>query len=415
MVILTDDSCVHKHLECGIELALLPLHGRQTVSAQIRFLVGFVDEPQDRLGLNHLVEQTISKGTADRSGRELSDAFDAIGVGWSSWAARESTGYQFTCLPEFVEQSLELHAEFLRRPTFPQDAVEVAIENHVQEIDHLEDDPHDLSSKLFNRQVYGPVLGRYALGDKETLRAIATADVLSHWRKYYHAGRIQISMAGAIDAPQIERKINSLFSEYGSAEQAGRQRQRYLFEAMTSHHHKDLEQEHIGICYPGAPLDDPGRYAQAVAIGVLSGGMSGRLFSEVREKQGLVYWVTAHTEHPRGIGIVYLGASTTPERCEATYKTLLREIDRLSEDLEESELRRAITGIVSKFETRGEVTRARCNALAEDIFHHGRVVPMAEKIAKVQAVTVEDVNAYLDNFPRDRLSVLTLGPVSLSD
>ena len=86
---MTDDSCVHKHLECGIDLALLPLPGRQTVSAQIRFLVGFVDEPPDRLGLNHLVEQTLSKGTADRSGRELSDAFDAIGVGWSSWAARE--------------------------------------------------------------------------------------------------------------------------------------------------------------------------------------------------------------------------------------------------------------------------------------------------------------------------------------
>ncbi len=87
---------------------------------------------------------------------------------------------------------------------------------------------------------------------------------------------------------------------------------------------------------------------------------------------------------------------------------------RVSDKPPESELHRAITGIVSKFETRGDIPHARCNALAEDVFHHGRVVPMEERIAKVQAVSVADVNTYLGNFPRDRLSVLTLGPVSLS-
>ncbi len=411
---MANEPYVHEHLDCGIELVALPLPKRHTVSAQIRFLVGFADEPEDKLGLNHVVEQTISKGTEKRSGRELCDAFDTMGVSWVSWAARESTGYHFTALPEFVQQSLDLHAEFLRSPTFPEDALGVAIENHVQEIDNLSDDPHDLSAKLFNRQVYGPVLGRHVLGESDTLRTITPEDVESHWQKYYQAGRMQIAIAGAIDVPSIVDKLNELFSDYGSAEQVGRERFAHHFEAKTAHHHKDLEQEHIGICYPGAPLDDPRRYAQAVAMGVLSGGMSCRLFTEIREKQGLVYWVTATTEHPRGIGMVYLGASTTPERCEKTYRTLLREIDRLSEDLEESELRRAITGIVAKIETRGDITRARCSAMADDLFHHAKVIPVEQKIAKVQAVTIADVKDYLDSFPRDRLSVLTLGPVRIN-
>ena len=91
MTAVTTESYIHKHLDCGIELAALPLPKRHTVSVQIRFLVGFANEPENRLGLNHLVEQTISKGTAERTGRELSGAFDALGVNWSSWAARESS------------------------------------------------------------------------------------------------------------------------------------------------------------------------------------------------------------------------------------------------------------------------------------------------------------------------------------
>lgn len=411
---MADAAHVHKKLGCGIEFAALPLPDRRTVSAQLRFLVGFAHEPQALLGLNHIVEQTISMGTETHSGPELSDAFDTMGIGWSSWAARESTGYQFTCLPEFVEPALELHAEFLRRPTFPDDAVGVAIENHLQEIESIADDPHDLVGKLFNRQVYGPVLGRHVLGEKETLRHITPTDVKAHWQDHYQAGRIQISMAGAVDVARIENKLNELFSGFGNDAPTGREPFTYQFESRSAHHQKELEQEHIGICYPGASLNHPLRYAQAATMGVLSGGMSSRLFTEVREKQGLVYWVTATTEHPRGIGIVYLGASTTPKRCEQTYRTLLREVDRLGEDLEDTELQRAITGIVGKMETRGDITRARCSALADDLFHYGEVIPLEEKIAKIRAVGVADVKGYLEHFPRDRLSVFTLGPVNLT-
>lgn len=411
---MASTACIHKTLDCGIELAILPLENRHTVAIHMRFFAGFAHESESQLGLNHVVEQTISKGTQQRTGRELSDAFDRLGVGWSSWSGREATGYHLTCLPEFTEPALELQAEFLCSPTFPDDTVDVAVQNHLQEIENLQDDPHDLSAKLFNRQVYGPVLGRHVIGEPETLRTIKAADARAHWKQFYHAGRMQVSVAGAIDARRIEDQLSSLFAGLGSSEQTGRERFAHQFEPQTTHHHRDLEQEHIGICYPGAALDDARRYAQAVAIAVLSGGMSGRLFTEIREKQGLVYWVTAHTEHPRGIGIVYLGASTKPERCLKTYQTLLHEVGRLRDDLEQSELDRAITGMVAKFETRGDITRARCNALADDLFHHGRVIPVEEKMAAVQAVTLDDVRGYLDSFPRDRLSVLTLGPKSLN-
>jgi predicted Zn-dependent peptidase len=107
---------------------------------------------------------------------------------------------------------------------------------------------------------------------------------------------------------------------------------------------------------------------------------------------------------------MFLGASTTPERCELTYDTLLQEVDRLADDLTPDELDRAVTGIVASQETRGDTTRARCGELAADLFFYGRPIPPEEKVARLQAVTVADIRQYLDAHPRDRLCVLTLGP-----
>ena len=138
------------------------------------------------------------------------------------------------------------------------------------------------------------------------------------------------------------------------------------FTPARRHQEKDLEQEQIAICFPGAQVTDDDFPVERVLLGILAGGMSGRLFTEVREKQGLAYWVGAWGDHPRTGGMLHVGASTTPQRVDQTYATLLREINRLAEDLTDDELQRAITGIVSQAQTRGDVTRSRAARLADD-------------------------------------------------
>jgi predicted Zn-dependent peptidase len=112
--------------------------------------------------------------------------------------------------------------------------------------------------------------------------------------------------------------------------------------------------------------------------------------------------------------MMFLGASTTPERCDQTYDTLLREVDRLGEDLTQSELERARTGILAGWETRGDTTRSRCAELLGDLFFFGRPVPIEEKIAKIKGVTIQHIQAYLHAQRRDRLCVVTLGPRPLA-
>jgi len=405
---------VHEDLPCGIELGVLPLPRRHVVGFQIRVLAGVSAEPPDKLGLASLVEDTLDKGTEKRTGQQLLDAFDAIGAGVNSGTGRETTTFTCTALPEHFEKAVELHAELLRTPTFPQDAFDVNVDLARQEIEGLEDDPQALVDKYISRRAYGPILGRHTLGEKQTLAKITRADALDHWRQNFTAGRMIVSVAGALDPRRAADVFQRHFDGFGSTRRDGRAPISVEFAPGVSHHPKALEQEQIGICFPGVDADHPEFPTQQVILGILSGGMSCRLFTEVREKRGLVYWVAAWQETPRGAGMIFLGASTTPQRCDETFATLLREVDRLSEDIEQTELERAITGIVAQQDTRGDSTRSKCSELANDLFFYGRPVPPEEKTAKITAVTVEMIRAYLAGHPRDRLCVVTLGPRPLS-
>ncbi len=405
----------HDTLPCGIEYAVRPLDGRHVVSMEIRVLAGMGEEPADKLGLAHILEDTITKGTERRDARALSDAFDAIGASHGGGAGLETTTFTCTVLPEFFEQAVSLHAEFLRTPTFPQEMLDVAIELTRQEHLALQDDAQDLADKYLSRQVYGPVLGRHTLGEPATLANISRDAVVAQWQQFFSAGRMQVSVAGPVEPQKVADVFEREFGGFGSAARAGRSHYRPEFDPRRTHYPKTLEQEQIGIAFPGVYITAADYPTQRVIIGILAGGMSSRLFTEVREKQGLVYWVSAWQETPRGTGMIFLGASTTPERCDKTYHTLLREIDRLTEDLDQEEMDRTLAGIEASTKTRGYTTRALCAELADDLFHRGRPMPIEEKLALLRAVTIDDVKTYLAAHPRDRLSVVTLGPKALAE
>lgn len=404
------ENVTHKTLSCGLELACIELPERHAVAVEFRMLAGTAHEPDDRLGLARLIQETIDLGSEHYDGRGLSDAFDAIGASHGGWVGREASAYHCVVLPEYLDRAVELHAEFLRRATFPDEQVKTAVELTKQEWNALQDDAHSLADKLIGAQAYGHYLGRHSYGEPESLDRITRADVLDHWRRTYHTGRMQVAAAGAFQPDRLIATLEKQFEGFGPVEPAGRERFDVSFTARRVHHPKDLEQQQICIAFPGTPITHEDFPVQRVMLGVLSGGMSSRLFTEVREKQGLVYWVNAWSECPRGGGMIFMGASTTPERCERTYRTLLREVDRLSEDLTEPELTRAKTGIVAKLETQGDVTRSRCGELAEGLFQFGHPVDRRERIEQIKAVSVQDVRRYLDDHPRDALSVITLGP-----
>jgi len=404
------ETTTHTFLDNGIELACATLPHRRAVAVEISVLTGTADEPEDRLGLARVVEETLDKGTAQRDARAVSDAFDEIGAAQHSRTERESLRFTSLTLPEYVERSVELHAEFLRTPTFPQEFVDVAVELGRQELAALDDDPQALADKFIGRQTFGPVLGRHPIGERETLDRITRDDVVAFWQAMFHAGRMQVTAAGPIEASAIRDMLERHFDGFGPAERRGREVRPVEFSPARTHHPKEAEQVQIAIGLRGVPKDHPQDPVQRVVLGILSSGMSSRLFTEVREKQGLVYWISAWPDYPRGCGMVFVGASSRLEHCERTYATILRELDRLARDVTQEELDRVITQYEVDFVIRGDRTRARCAELTNDLFYYGHPVPAEEKLARVKAVTLEDIRRYLAERPWGPLSVVTLGP-----
>ncbi len=402
-------TLVHETLDNGVEFAADVLPSRRTVALCFRMLTGLVDEPDDLLGIGSIVEQTLSKGTENYTGQSLADAFDRLGAQWGSASGRQSTLVRVLCLPEFVSDVIELVAEMLCRPKFPDDACHVAVELAQQELKHLEDEPGDLLRVMVQRLTLGPILGRHPGGTAESLAAISPDAMRTHWQRTFHAGRLQVSAAGPVDTALITRQLAACFAGFGDAAPAGRDEVAFDFTPAREHRHKDLEQQYIGITLPGVSKGHDDYAVESVLLGVLSGGMSGRLFTEVREKQGLVYWVGAWHEQPRGKGIIHLGASTTPERCERTHETLLRELRRLGEDLTEQEVTRARDGLIAQFETEADLTRAHASSLSDDLFHFGRPIGRTPKLDALRAVTLGDAARFARSLPLDRLCTATLG------
>lgn len=405
---------VHRYLTNGIELAVDPLHDRNAVAVCIRVLTGVVDDAPELTGIGAIVERTLSKGTLNYDGRALADAFDARGIQWSSTAGRASMLVRFVCLPEFLLDAIDLVAEMLCRPTFPAEAVSVALQLATEDLRQMEDDPQELLRIAIQRLTLGPVYGRYPAGEAECIPRITRDAVVARWQSFYSAGRMQVAAAGAVDADAFAARLESAFADFGSAAQAGRIDIANDFNPGVAHREKDLKQQYIALTLPGVPKGHADFAREQVLLSVLSGGMSGRLFTEVREKQGLVYWVAAWHEQLRGRGAIYLGASTTPERCDKTYKTLLREVERLSEDLTREEVDRARNSLIAHAETEDDLTMSRSVGLSDDLFHFGKPIGLPSKLAAVRAVKLADVEDYAGRVPRDRLCIATIGPRALA-
>jgi predicted Zn-dependent peptidase len=411
----TLDPLVHHDLECGIEFGAEVLPSRRTVALCVRLLTGLVDEPHDLTGINALVARTLSKGTETYTGQQLADAFDQRGIQWGIASGRQTTLARCLCLPEFLDDAIELLGEVLCRPTFPTESCEVALDLAKQDLQQLDDEPQDLVRVRLQRLTLGETLGRNPGGDAASLAKIQPTDFNAFWQENYHAGRMQVAVAGPVDPQRVGDRIRAAFGGLGQAQRSGRDITPRGAGAGRDHLAKDCKQQYIGMTVPGTPKSNRQKYAiEQVMLGVLSGGMSARLFTEVREKQGLVYWVSAWGEQPRGLGVIHLGASTTPERCQKTYDTLRRELTRLGEDLTEEEVRRACDQLCAHYQTEDDLTRARALSLSDDLFHHGEPEGLAPKLERLRKVTHADVLGRARSLDLEQMCVATVGPADLA-
>lgn len=406
---------VTRELGCGMPLVVEPMTGVKSVGLSWWIPAGAAHDPADRLGLSALWAELLLRGAGDLDSRGHADACDRLGVSRSVDSGSIFLKVSATMLGERLADALPLIVDMVRRPRFEPDSLEPARELGLMALEALKDDPQERASLLLRQRHYPAPLNRSTLGTVEGLQACTQEDVVKGWQERAVPRGSILAIAGAIDADDVARRLDGLLAGWSGTRAepttGGRPARGYA-------HETDASNQVQVLLAADAPADPhPDSLAERVAVNVLSGGMSGRLFTEVREKRGLCYAVSAGYGADKSFGTLSAYVGTTPERAQESLTVLHAELERICDPagaITEDEFRRAIVGMKSQVVFSGESTSARAGALAGDLYRRGRARSLAEIAAEIDGATLDGVNAYLARRKLGSVTVQTLGPVALT-
>ncbi|HEY5218052.1 MAG TPA: pitrilysin family protein [Pseudolabrys sp.] len=373
---------------------------------------GSRDENPDEHGISHLLEHMAFKGTKRRTARQIAESIEAVGGDLNAATSVESTAYYARVLKADVPLALDVLSDILSEPAF--DVEELRREQNVivQEIGATEDAPDDL---VFDRlqEIAFPKqsVGRSILGTPETVRSFNSTRLRAYLNRNYRAPDMLVAAAGAVEHGRIVAEAEKRFASFlGPAAPVP---QPASFSGGTRVETRDLEQVHIAVALQGLPVSDPELYSLQVFTSVLGGGMSSRLFQEVRENRGLCYAIHAFHMPYADTGLFGLYAGTDETDAPELMRVMIDEIGNATETLNEAEIARAKAQMKAGLLMALESSEARLGQIARQMLAYGRPIPLDEIVAKVDAVTVERARAAgAALIRRSRPAIAALGPGS---
>jgi len=395
----------------GLTLLGERMPGVQSAAMTLLVPAGSATDPPEETGSAAVLSDLVMRGAGERDNRALTEYFDTLGLQRSSSVGVHHMRFGSAALAAKVMESLPAFADVVRRPQMPEAGFDAAQDLAIQALEGLEDEPRQkVLIKL--REVHFPhPYGRSTMGKQHELEAVTLAGCKAdHARRFQPRGAI-LSLAGAIDFAEIKAAVGEHFGDWrGVAPEVTAVNEP---PAAVHHENHESEQTHIGIAWPSVPETHADYYIVRLAMEALGGGMSGRLFTEVREKRGLVYNVWAGYTSLKGYGSILGYAGTSNDRAQATLETFLAEVHRLADGLDGPELDRAKIGLKAATIMQGESTSARAGSIAHDYFIRGRIRTLDEIKAAIDGVTLEAVNAWLKRNRPGPFTIVTVGPREL--
>ncbi|WP_135255611.1 M16 family metallopeptidase [Thermus caldilimi] len=378
------------------------------VAFQLLVPAGAVNEPEGLLGASTLMEGWLWKGAGELDARGLAQALDALGVRRQSGAGLEYTLFAAAFLPEVLEEVFRLYALLLLNPRLPEEGFEAVRSVALQALLSQEDQPaRKLFSELRKRVFLSPH-GRDPLGEEASLKRATPEAVREDYRRRYTPKGAILAVAGGVSWERLLGAVEPLLAWEG---EGASYPPPLLSEPHSFALRRPTAQVQIGLAYPDVGPEDPRFYAARLALEVLSGGMSSRLFTEVREKRGLVYAVSAFPAGVKGQGLLMAYGGTTKERARETLRVMLAEMERLAEGVTEEELSRAKVGLKTALVMADESIRSRAGSMARDLHMLGRIRPLSEIEGAIENTGLEAVNAFLRAHPYRNPWVGLLGEV----
>lgn len=398
-----------KHtLKNGMVLLGEPMEAVESVAFGFMLPAGAVCLPDGCCGAGNVIADWIFRGAGDKDSRQLSDAIDGLGLvrGRSVGSSHISIGAALEA--GNLAEALNLYADIILKPSLNDDQFELARQLAIDEVLSLDDDPrHKVMLKL-REQFYPSPLGRSTVGDIAELKSLTAQISGQIINDKFNLSQTIFSVAGKYDfdavCQQIERLFESEPKESGESVILGPRQGKY------THIDNDGAQVHIGLMTETVKPTDEDYYNARIAISVLSGGMSARLFTEVREKRGLCYAIGARYHGLKEAAGVMCYAGTTPEKAQETLDCVIGEFKRLGEGVTEDEIARAKVGLKSSLILQSESSSSRAGAIGSDHYMLGRVRSLDEIKGKIEAISVDSVLTFLRANPFEEFTVVTIGP-----
>ncbi|MDR3722317.1 MAG: pitrilysin family protein [Candidatus Acidoferrales bacterium] len=392
---------VHKEiLPNGLVILTEPMEHVHSVSVGIWLRSGSRREPAEINGISHFIEHMVFKGTERRTAEDIAREIDRLGGMLDAFTSKEMVCFNTRVLDEHLAKAFDVLADIVLEPKFAAD--DIAREQSVvlEEIRMTQDNPEDLVHELFTQNFWHPhALGKPILGTPETVSAF-TRDTLQAWFKQCYApNRLVITAAGHLTHQQLVDLVSERFARLPRAEEGFADPKPVPMQHITQRSKSELEQVHLCLGVPALPLTDRRRFTVSVMNNILGGGMSSRLFQNIRERQGLAYSIFSDLNPYRDTGILSVYAGTSLETTEKVVQSVLAEFRRMrDEPIADEELRRAKDHLKGATLLSLEGSGARMSSLARYHMYFDRHFTPQELIAMLEAVTAEEVQAIAREF-----------------
>lgn len=395
----------------GLRIATETMPGAHSIALAISVDVGSRHEQSAENGLSHFLEHMAFKGTATRNAREIAEAFDDVGASLNAYTSSEHTVYYARFLPKDLPLALEILSDILQHSRFDEEELERERNVILQEIAMHHDTPEDLVYDLFHETVYpNQAVGRSILGTEELVECFTTESLRRYMGKHYCPARMVITAAGNIDHGHLVELVGNLF-DYESAGEVLLPEQA-IYVGGDKRKVDDFEQMHLVLGLPGLAYTDPDYYAAQIMATALGGGMSSRLFQEVREKRGLAYNVYAFLSSYRDGGIFGMYAAAGEKSAAELAPVLCDEVIRMVEDgISSAELERARNQHTAGLQMMRENVSSVAEWIGRHLLCYGDYRNTESLCAEYEKITREDVTRVLRRLLTGaELTCTALGP-----
>lgn len=403
---------VKEYLENGIPVVMESFKNVRSVAIGVWVKVGSRYETPAMNGISHFLEHMFFKGTKKRSPKDIAVEIDSMGGDLNAFTSRENTAFYIKVLDEYLEKGVDLLSDIFVHSTFPEDELEKEKKIIKEEVKMVEDTPDDYIHDLFNQTIWGDEgLGQSILGRRETIASFTREDLIRHISKYYGTKDIIISCAGKFQPAKLMGLLRERFGglRRGSEPRKGPPPE---FKSDVKVYTKDISEAHICIGVPSVSQTSEDRYALFVLNTLLGGGVSSRLFQEIRENRGLAYSVYSYTSMYIDTGLWGVYAGVSKKRIREVAELIIHEMLTLKDTLTEEELDKAKRHLKGNMILGLESTNSRMNNIARQEINFGRYISPDEISKAVEMVSMKQLKELSERLLiKKSLSITAYGPL----